>query len=93
MTLVPTDRPHLLRGVRVVADRVRGGEVLLAPEKAMALDATGAAILARVDGTATLAEIVSALAAAYDAPADRIAGDVQDFLATLRDRVYLGVTP
>ena len=42
MTLAPTDRPHLLRGVRVVADRVRGGEVLLAPEKAMALDATGA---------------------------------------------------
>jgi len=93
LALADTDRPALPRGVRVVEDRVRGGQVLLAPEKAIALDAIGSAILARVDGQRSFAEIVAGLAATYDAPAERIAEDVQRFLAGLRARMFVQVAP
>lgn len=93
LELAPTDRPYLPRGVRMITDKVRGGTVLLCPEKAIALDAIGEAILSRVDGSASFKEIVAGLAAAYDAPAEQIAGDVQRFLAGLRARMYLAVRP
>jgi pyrroloquinoline quinone biosynthesis protein D len=93
LALAPTDRPCLPRGVRMITDKVRGGKVLLCPEKAIALDAIGVAILSRVDGSASFEEIVAGLAAAYDAPAEQIAGDVQRFLAGLRSRLYLAVRP
>lgn len=91
LALAPEDRPCLPRGVRLAADRVRGGMVLLCPEKAVALDAIGAAILSRIDGEATFDAIVADLAAAYQAPAGQIAGDVQTFLTALRARMYLEV--
>ncbi|MDQ2089696.1 pyrroloquinoline quinone biosynthesis peptide chaperone PqqD [Marimonas arenosa] len=91
LALAPTDRPRLPRGVRLAQDRVRGGMVLLAPEKAIALDAIGEAILTRVTGDATFAEIVSDLADTYSAPRDQIESDVQAFLQSLRARVFLTV--
>lgn len=93
LALAATDRPSLPRGVRMAEDRVRGGKVLLAPEKALALDAIGEAILARVDGRRDFAGIVAELAAAYAAPPEQIAGDVQRFLIGLRARRYLDVSP
>lgn len=93
LELAPSDKPFLPRGVRVQDDRVRGGKVLLAPEKAIELDAIGQAILGRVTGDASFDEIVSDLATTYDAPKEQIAGDVQRFLVGLRARMYLGVTP
>lgn len=91
LALADTDRPVLPRGVRVVEDRVRGGQVLLGPEKAIALDAIGSAILARVDGQRSFAEIVADLAATYDAPAERIAEDVRRFLSGLQARMFVQV--
>ncbi|MCE8514310.1 pyrroloquinoline quinone biosynthesis peptide chaperone PqqD [Ruegeria pomeroyi] len=93
LALAPTDRPYLPRGVRLVADRVRGGLVLLAPEKAVALDAVGEAILSRMDGQTSLAALVDQLAAAYDAPRAEIEKDVQAFLQGLRARMFLMVSP
>ncbi|MCB4456797.1 pyrroloquinoline quinone biosynthesis peptide chaperone PqqD [Leisingera sp. McT4-56] len=93
LALAPSDRPFLPRGVRLAADKVRGGAVLLCPEKAIALDAIGEAILSLVDGSRSFEDIVAGLAAAYDAPAEQIAGDVQRFLAGLRARMYLAVRP
>ncbi|MDK3071890.1 pyrroloquinoline quinone biosynthesis peptide chaperone PqqD [Sedimentitalea sp. JM2-8] len=93
LELAPTDRPFLPRGVRVQPDRVRGGMVLLAPEKAIRLDAIGEAILARVTGQASFDEIVDDLAQTYNAPRDQIGTDVQRFLVGLRARMYLGVNP
>ncbi len=91
LKLAPDDRPVLPRGVRVVADRVRGGKVLLGPEKAVALDAIGDAILSRVDGSASFAEIIADLATTYSAPEAQIAGDVQTFMVGLRARMFLAV--
>lgn len=91
LALAPTDRPYLPRGVRLHHDKVRGGTVLLAPEKAVALDQIGEAILTRVTGEASFAEIVADLSATYNAPAEQIEGDVQSFLQGLRARVFLMV--
>ena len=93
LALAPSDVPYLPRGVRVQTDRVRGGQVLLAPEKAVALDEIGAAILSQVTGEISFAEIVRDLATTYAAPADQIEADVQRFLTGLRGRMYLMVRP
>ncbi len=93
LALAPSDRPYLPRGVRLHEDRVRGGSVLLAPEKAVALDEIGVAILSRVNGEARFAEIVGDLASTYAAPVDQIEEDVQRFLSGLRGRMYLMVRP
>ncbi len=91
LTLLAGDRPFLPRGVRIIDDRVRGGKVLLAPEKAVALDAIGEAILSRVDGETRFDALIADLAATYDAPAEQITGDVQTFLVGLRARMFLAV--
>lgn len=91
LELAMEDTPVLPRGVRLHQDRVRGGWVLLGPEKAVALDAIGTAILSRVDGQTDLAALVADLAATYDAPEAQIAQDVQRFLVGLRARMFLTV--
>lgn len=78
--------PYLPRGVRLHDDRVRGIRVLLAPERAMQLDAVGDAILSELDGRRSIAEVILVLCDRYSAPADQIQGDVQEFLSGLVDR-------
>ncbi len=89
LNLKDADVPRLPRGVRLAPDRVRGGTVLLAPEKAVRLDDIGVAILGRVDGAASFGDVVSGLARDYNAPEDQIRTDVQKFLTSLRGRIYL----
>jgi pyrroloquinoline quinone biosynthesis protein D len=92
--MIPTAAvPFLPRGVRVHDDRIRGMKVLLAPERALKLDATGAAILGEIDGRASFGEIVARLAARYDAPPDRIAEDAARFLGGLIDRRMVELAP
>lgn len=91
LALTPDDRPYLPRGVRLHKDTIRDSTVLLAPEKAVELDAVGVAILSRVDGKARFAEIIGDLAKTYNAPAALIEEDVQRFLVGLRARLYLMV--
>jgi pyrroloquinoline quinone biosynthesis protein D len=79
-------RPALLSGVRVKHDRVRGVWVLLAPERTLKLDPVGHAILSEVDGEKPFREIVETLAAQYDAPPERIAGDARKYLVSLIER-------
>ena len=84
---LPDDaRPVLLRGVRTHWDAVRSTWVLLAPERALALDEIGVAILAETDGETTFGEIVTRLAAKYNAPPDQIATDARRFLTGLIER-------
>ncbi|MEM6487148.1 MAG: pyrroloquinoline quinone biosynthesis peptide chaperone PqqD, partial [Pseudomonadota bacterium] len=78
--------PFLPRGVRLRFCTVRQDWFLLAPERAMKLDPIGAAILQALDGTRDFAAITAHLAAAYDAPVERIATDAGAFLAQMRAR-------
>jgi pyrroloquinoline quinone biosynthesis protein D len=91
LSLAPEDRPYLPRGVRLHDDRLRGQMMLLAPEKAIALDEIGLAILTRVTGEASFAQIIADLARSYDAPEAQIEGDVQQFLSDLRARMFVMV--
>ncbi|ETX13004.1 coenzyme PQQ biosynthesis protein D [Roseivivax halodurans JCM 10272] len=83
--------PYLPRGVRLHHDRVREAWVLLAPERAIMLDAVGHAILSEIDGERSFSEITEALAVTYNAPAEDIAKDSAGFLGALRERRFLEV--
>lgn len=77
-------RPRLTRHARLRHDAARGQWVLLAPERVLVLDETAQAILARLDGARSVAEIAAQLAAEYDAPAAEIAEDIRALLEDLR---------
>lgn len=83
--------PRLKPGVRLHHDRVRGRDVLLAPERVVALDDTALAILRRIDGMTSLPAIAAALAAEYDADAGEIEADAAALVADLALKGY--VTP
>ena len=85
------DVPALPRGVRLHYDRIREAWVLLAPERAVTLDAVGHAILSEVDGQRSFGEITRMLADKYDAPSEQIAKYSAGFLSELRDRRFLDV--
>jgi pyrroloquinoline quinone biosynthesis protein D len=74
--------PRFSAGVRLREDRVRGGWVVLAPEKLFMPDEHALEILKLVDGVRTLGEITDGLAARY-APRDLIATDVAAMLQDL----------
>lgn len=74
--------PAFRRGVKFRFDAVRGGWVLLAPEKLFMPDEIAVEILRRIDGVRSIGAIVDDLAARFDAPRDVIAIDV---IAALQD--------
>ncbi len=78
--------PFILRGVRVRFDEARQTHMLLAPERALKIDAVAVAILAETDGVRTFGQIVATLAEKYAAPAEVIAGDARGFLVDLMDK-------
>ena len=78
--------PNLARGVRLRVDRHRDATMLLAPARALKLDPVAAAIVREIDGERSFAELVDRLAAAFDAPRDRIGRDVRDFLLDMAGR-------
>ena len=81
--------PRLKPGVRLHHDRVRGRDVLLAPERIVELDETALAILRRVDGAASLGDIAAALAGQYDADAGEIEADAAALIADLARKGYV----
>ncbi len=84
--------PALPRGVRLHFDKVRDAWVLLAPERAVTLDAIGHAILSEVDGARSFGQITATLAEKYNAPQDQIIADSNGFLTALANRRFLDVT-
>jgi pyrroloquinoline quinone biosynthesis protein D len=59
-------RPRLATGARLRYDEVREEHLLLVPEGAVRLNASGAEVLELCDGERLLDEIVGVLAARYD---------------------------
>ena len=87
---IPGDaKPRLPRGVRLTHNEAQGGWVLLAPERIFKADAVAAEILKRCTGEATLAAIVDDLAAAFNAPRERILADVSKLLRGLAEKKLL----
>ena len=78
--------PRLPRGVRLHRCKVREAEVLLGPERALILDPIAHAILSRVDGAASEAEIVADLSTTFGAPEEQVGSDVSAFLADLAEK-------
>ncbi len=85
--IAETAIPAYAPGVRMREDPVRGGWVVLAPERLFMPDEHALAILKLVDGVRTVGNIVDDLAARYDAARDLIATDV---IAMLHDLAAKG---
>ena len=81
--------PRLKPGVRLHRDRVRGRDVLLAPERVVALDETAFAVLKLSDGGTSLSAIAAALAADYDADANEIEADAAALIGDLALKGYV----
>jgi pyrroloquinoline quinone biosynthesis protein D len=81
----------LPRGVRIKEDTVRERIVIVAPERTVALDEVGHAILNKLDGERTLADVVEILAKQYNAPKQDIGNDVVAFIKDLLGRGYLEI--
>lgn len=79
----------LARGVRLREDEVRGQTVLLAPERALALDEIAVLIVKALDGERSLDNIAEEFAAKFEAPKDQILGDVIAFVDEFSKRRML----
>lgn len=82
-------RPKIAPRARLHTDRISGKRVLLYPEGVLMLNPTGEAIVALCTGSATLQDIVNALAARYNTSPETIAPDVADYLNRMRARNLL----
>ena len=78
--------PRLARGVRLHTDAKTGDPILLFPEGVLYLSETAQEILSRCDGSKTMADIVSALAADYEVDPGTLRQDVLDCLSDLYQR-------
>ena len=79
-------KPRLPNHVILKHDVGRDRWVLLAPERVLTPDAVAVDVLRLCDGNRTFAEIVGELALMYDAPIERISGDVEALLADLAEK-------
>ncbi len=77
-------RPRLATGARLRYDEVREEHVLLVPEGAVRLNATGAEVLELCNGERSLDEIVGVLAARYEG--SDLRDDVRGLIDTMAQR-------
>jgi pyrroloquinoline quinone biosynthesis protein D len=82
---------RLARGVRLRRDDARGRMVLLAPERAMALDDIAVRIVQALDGERSLDRIAAGFAAEFGVPVARISDDITAFIRQLAARRLLEI--
>jgi pyrroloquinoline quinone biosynthesis protein D len=82
---------RLPTGVRLKRDEARDRHVLLAPERALVMDAIGIAILGEIDGVKSVRNVIGSLAQTYAADPAVIGKDVAAFLAELAERRMLEI--
>ena len=75
--------PSYAPGVRLREDAVRGGWVVLAPERLFVPDEHAVEVLKLIDGSRSVASIVDDLASRFQADRAVIAGDVATMLHDL----------
>jgi pyrroloquinoline quinone biosynthesis protein D len=91
MSLSRTAQVRLAAKAMVRIDKVTGQPMLLFPEGALALNPTGAAIVELCDGRA-FGKIVEELASRYNAPAETLGNQVEQYLGRLRERGLVEVS-
>jgi pyrroloquinoline quinone biosynthesis protein D len=91
--IAPESVVALAPKVRLREDRITGKTVLLAPERGLELNASAVAVLKALDGTRSVSEVAQSLAAAHDAPAERIEAEVIALLSALAERALVKVAP
>ena len=79
----------LARGVRLREDAARGQMILLAPERALALDEIAVEIVKALDGVRTLDEIAAEFAQQFGAPKEEILNDMIVFIHDFASRRML----
>ena len=79
--------PRVARGFRLQWEEAQGCHVLLYPEGMVKLNRSAGEILMRCTGTATVAEIVADLEAAFGATG--LQGDVERFLDMARQQRWV----
>ena len=79
--------PRVARGFRLQWEEAQGCHVLLYPEGMVKLNRSAGEILTRCTGTASVAEIVADLEAAFGATS--MLGDVERFLDMSRQQRWL----
>lgn len=82
----------LARGVKLREDPVRGQTVLLAPERALALDEIAVAIVKALDGIKTLDVIAAEFSDLFGAPKDEILVDMIAFIREFSNRRMLEIS-
>jgi pyrroloquinoline quinone biosynthesis protein D len=84
-------RPRLVKGARLRWCPVRQKPILLLPERVLVLNRTAHEIVKRIDGTRTVQELASELAAEFKEP--RVEAEVVAFLTRLATRGLLEEGP
>ncbi|MFI9047358.1 pyrroloquinoline quinone biosynthesis peptide chaperone PqqD [Streptomyces sp. NPDC053427] len=80
-------RPVLAPAVHLRYDRVRGGDLLLLPERVVVLEGSAGTVLRWCDGEHEVPDIVAELACRY--PGAPVADEVPDFLDRMREEGWL----
>lgn len=78
--------PRFPHGVRFREDKARGAFILVAPERIFNADEVSVEILKRIDGKASLGEILEALSQIFAADLAVIRPDVESFLLDLQSK-------
>lgn len=91
VTILPANIIKLARGVRLRVDDVRGQTVLLAPERAMAVDEIAVTIIKSLDGVRSIDAICDQFVIDFNAPRDQIGNDVLKFVQELANRRMIEV--
>ena len=87
-------KPKLAAKARLRTDKITGDTLLLYPEAGLKLNATGAEVVRRCTGAATLSAIVEELRRAYAASdPGMIEREVVDLVTRLTERGLLVVEP
>jgi pyrroloquinoline quinone biosynthesis protein D len=89
------DVPALAPRIRLQWEPAQNTHVLLYPEGMIKLSDTAAEILKRIDGAATIAQVIAALERYYsdpDSPRADLRADVLEFLAIAYERGWIAIT-
>ncbi len=89
VTICAESQPRLARHVKLRFDKARDRWVMLAPERVLVPDEIAAEIVQRCDGKATVGDIVSELAAQFNAAEEEVGSDVVAMLQDLADKGFL----